>query len=486
MKPFLIISRAGCGRFRLKRVDYAGLIKQPFFLLSLQALLMLAVIYSFKRFHVETVPDSDSYLSYFKTLDGTNGFLNAIFIKYRTIGYPAFLWGIAKVSPSYSILPLAHCVVHVISVLFFFRALCSFGFSPWPAFVASSPLFYSDVVLRYISWVSSDSIAASMGIMCIAMLLFVISHPRKLWLWIGLSLFVFISYQMRPIYLFLMILIPCLGLLLSLLRCFINRRRIACFGIAKLASSLFLSLYIPLVVFCAIRWVTIGQLNLTLAGAVNGASVTMPLLTKDIIPKLPSELRALAAKIVDEREKRGIIIEPLSILNINSYLKNVHYAAYSHMLLTVPIVRTFPDGVIKDWLITSRCLASLSSRLILLRPQLYAQIVIMSIVLSHLVAVSMNLGIQISFLVLVFVIFTKWNNVRHISDGKDCFANIAFLEVIYVVLISILYFECTVVLLAFVSISISRYIHAASLFIPSAILLSAYAIWSHSKMSEGD
>ena len=111
-------------------------------------------------------------------------------------------------TPGLEALPLSFLAARLLAVFVFYAALRHLRFSGWLALAVSSTLLYTFSALQnHPEWgvgvPITDGLAESIGILAIAMLLFVIGSPNTAWTWAGLTLVVFVAYQIRPSYLYL-------------------------------------------------------------------------------------------------------------------------------------------------------------------------------------------------------------------------------------------------------------------------------------------
>ena len=181
--------------------------RQPAFWLAVQMILVVIVIHLRGWGVVHEVPDTKSYLHTGQAP------LAEMLVSIRTIGYPLFLRAVAVVSPGLDLVPQVHLLFHLVAVGLFYRALRRFGAAPWQALAASMGLLWTVIHDPAIQDVASDSLARSMAILTISCLLYVSASPQRILPWVGLTLSLAAAYQIRPALLFLVPLVPVLGLL---------------------------------------------------------------------------------------------------------------------------------------------------------------------------------------------------------------------------------------------------------------------------------
>lgn len=181
----------------------------------------------------------------------------------RTLGYPVFLKCVKVLSPSFELLPICHFVVYICTVFIFYMTLRRLGFLDWLAMAISSSLLYSDFFFREAQGVGPDILALSLAILAIAMLFLVVCNPRNLFAWLAMTFFLFFTYQCRPDYIFLIPLLPLLGLLTAWPIQLLTKSR---YQFKRVGLGLIMACVFPFFVFSAFRGVvlvTLGWCHLT-------------------------------------------------------------------------------------------------------------------------------------------------------------------------------------------------------------------------------
>ncbi|MBW3598922.1 MAG: hypothetical protein KY475_16820, partial [Planctomycetes bacterium] len=135
----------------------------------------------------------------------------------RTAGYPLILRAAETVSPSLRALPYLQFGLHAASVAAFFVGLRRYGFGPWSAFAAASTLLYSGFVFEYAPAALTDAPALSLAVFALGFLAAVVGRGGVV-AWTGVTLSTALAYHVRPAYLFLLPLIPALGLAIAWLQ----------------------------------------------------------------------------------------------------------------------------------------------------------------------------------------------------------------------------------------------------------------------------
>ena len=268
---------------------------KPAFWLALQMLAVIGGIHLCGWDVVHEVPDSESYLQ-------TGSMPPAqMLASIRTAGYPLFLRAVGSASPGLRILPQVHLAFHFFAVVLFYWALRYFGASPWQAFAAGTGVLWSVFHDPSIHDVASDSLAISMAIVTVSLLLFVSATPRRLGPWIGLTLCMALTYHIRPAYLFLVPLVPFLGLLFRAIHARWHR---APFLWRRYAATLLATAILPFLAFCTLRLAVVGHFGLVSFGGWNIAGIAVEMLDRPLIDAhVPEDLRATALDILQARDR---------------------------------------------------------------------------------------------------------------------------------------------------------------------------------------
>ena len=188
------------------------LLRRPRFWLVAQMLLFPSFGHVFGLLSLQEAADSESYLVAarmpFQDLLGYH----------RTAGYPLLMKAFAAVSPGFRIMPWVHLALLYLAVVVLDTALRRYGASPWQAFAVSSGFLFAAWQNQAVSYLLTDFAAMVMAVMTVGFLFWVTAAPRRPLPWIGLTTCLAFSYHIRPAYLFLVPLVPLLGILLIRIR----------------------------------------------------------------------------------------------------------------------------------------------------------------------------------------------------------------------------------------------------------------------------
>ena len=130
------------------------------------------------------------------------------------------------------------------------------------------------------------------------MLLRVTGNPKDVPGWAGLAAGIFVAYQMRPAYLFLIALVPLLGIALRYLSAirFGQSARLTQMTMGLVASSV-----LPFLAFCSLRWVLVGHWGLVSFGGTSLLGISGQFLTESMVSSLPEHLQPLATAAIRRR-----------------------------------------------------------------------------------------------------------------------------------------------------------------------------------------
>jgi hypothetical protein len=260
--------------------------------LLIQAVLMAGGLAAIGQLTAEVVPDTPTYVD-FPLSDPV-----AAAQHIRTYGYPLFL----QLDPTetHRLMPFFHLTVHVVAVLCLFFSLRNWGFAVVGATMVSSGILWSLTLMRYGKMLTPDCLAHSLGVMAVAALLWLLTCPNRRRCWFSAGLAVFSAYQCRPAYVFLVPLLPCLGILLRWWQT--DQMRPAWRDLIGFGGKLALWTLAPLLLFGSYRFLMVGHFGLVAFGGYNAAGIVCQFLEEDDIPKLPEDVQELATRSLERRE----------------------------------------------------------------------------------------------------------------------------------------------------------------------------------------
>ena len=287
--------------------------RQPWIRAGLCLMLAMAVnagaFYYSYRLDCQPTADTESYRIGHLPLDA------ALVCNNRTLGYPILLEGVKAICSSYddvlslpkylqvnpdSVMPFVHLGLYFLAVWGFYGGMRLLDFSRWLALAVCLGLLYSPLAYNWSRAIVPEVPAAAAAMFALGMLLCTCGNPRGIWSWFGLAFGVFVAYQMRPAYLFLVVLVPLLGYLLR--KQVANRRGHLARGVV-LTLGLVAATAVPYLGFCFFRLWRVGQFNLVSFGGASLIGVTGQFLTESMVPELPEHLQPLAQMVLQKRKR---------------------------------------------------------------------------------------------------------------------------------------------------------------------------------------
>jgi hypothetical protein len=218
----------------------------------------------------------------------------------RTIGYPLFLRFYKLFSPELLLIGHFQTLVFFGSVFFFYAALRVYGIEKWMAFASAFPMLFSALLHRVANSVMCDVVGAAAAIVTCGLVFMATGAPRiwPRWACVGASLFV--TYQIRPSYIYLAALIPLLVLFLAAHRANIRLQK-GC--VRKHVIVAAIMCIVPFLAFSTLRLVLTGNFGVVSFGGYMLAGVTSQFLDREVAQNLDEDLQPLAAAIMAERDR---------------------------------------------------------------------------------------------------------------------------------------------------------------------------------------
>ncbi|NUQ65730.1 MAG: hypothetical protein HUU20_24945, partial [Pirellulales bacterium] len=272
--------------------------RKPLAGLLLAAALVAAGLHWAGRMASEEVFDTASYLQ-FPLVP-----LEAGLVSIRTYGYPLFVQAVLNLTGSKSAVPWAQYAVHVLCVLCWYCGARPWFPRPRPAAIAAAGLLVTNTLLRNVFILSSDGLASSFAIAAMGMLMAVVARPRSTGRWAVLTILIFATYQIRPAYLFLVVLCPVLGIGLLVLREWLDADRDAPQqkpGRWRMGGYLAGIALAPLLAFCLFRWALVGDFGLVSFSGYNFCGVVGQFLDRSTVACLPAEIQPVAVESLRRR-----------------------------------------------------------------------------------------------------------------------------------------------------------------------------------------
>jgi hypothetical protein len=340
-----------------ERAAMARLTRSPRFWLAMLMLASLGCAWAGGLLIVAEANDSRVYL------EASRAPMREMLGKTCTVGYPLLLKAVGALPGGLVWVPWVHLAAHFLAVGFFYGALGRFGAPPWHALAASAGFLATMFGDRTLGLVLTDFLGRDMAVVTLGCLFWLAAAPRNLLAWCGLIVATACCYQLRPAYLFLVALAPCLGLVLLRIRTGRDRQpfRWKGFALASCCASL-----LPYVGFCFVRLGVVGHFGLVSFGGVNMVGITAEMLDARLTGSLPEALRPLAREILRERDARGMKSPLVAAgIDIEQWTKNYNENVWH---VAVPAAQRLYGN---DPVLVNRQLTALSQAVIRARKGVY-------------------------------------------------------------------------------------------------------------------
>ncbi len=268
--------------------------RHPVFWLIVQAVAVFWAMSLAGEMKPWEVHDTVSYVELAEPVD-----VSFVLSRGRTFAYPLFMRAVKLLGAGWEPLPEAQAIVYFAAVLLFWFGLNVYTGSRWLAMAAANPLLYAEV-LALNPRIQPDFLAVATTIATFAFVFLLAARPANRWYWAAVGAGVFLTYQIRPSYLFFLLFVPILAVVLRVCRDGRLPRR----WLAWTAGLLLLTV-VPFLAYCTVRWFAVGHFGLVSYGGFNLLGVTASFLDNKLVRELPKEHRKLARMILQERKNRN-------------------------------------------------------------------------------------------------------------------------------------------------------------------------------------
>lgn len=382
-----------------------------------------------------------------------------------TLGYPLLLKAVRLVSPDYALLPWVHLGMHFLACLLLDSGLRKFGASPWQSAAASAAFLATAVSHPSAEYLLTDFPTRAVAVWAIAFLLRIAAEPWRIADWVGLTVSVALCYHLRPAYLFMIPLTPLLGV--ALMRIRNGREGLPCRWKTNGAALAGVTV-LPFLAFCVLRLAVVGHFGLVSFGGLNIVGVAAEMLDEKLIEtRIPANLRPLAHEIVVRREERGMenafTSRGVDILRWDeNYNQSVWKIAYPAAV----------DRYGADHVTINRELTDLSRAVIRARPVHYLRFLAANYRegVGRLLSRGAVLQGCAALLLVLFLI-----RLGLVPAGAETDPSIGRRTARDALMLTAVAFALTKLLLvSLVEMTITRYVLAAGMLLPSAVALLAY------------
>ena len=423
------------------------------YLFLAQVVAIAAVLHWFGKFEPTDQIDTASYRDY------SIGNVEASLNDKRTFVYPLVLRGFESADGSERLVPWFQYLLAALSVGVFLAALLRSGWNPWMALAGASPILTSQIVVEYTGVLTPDLLAQSLAITSVAFWLLVVHVGNQRWALLGLSIFVFLTYQTKPSYLGLLAFVPVGG---WIARWWLHAHRNDAW---RIAFGLAVASVMPFLLWCSMRWFVVGHFGLVSFGGYNIIGIAGQVLEPDRSKELSAEVQPLANEIVKRREA------------LKGWQNNLDYdtveSQFNPMVWTiaVPAASELCESDSREM---NRIMASLSKQVLLGNPQSYAEWLIKAAKRSVRVIVELTLRNPISLLSIAIAIIAFGAGWQCDTSDSRRGGNMEFEREFQMLTWTAIGFAvCKLGLVILVEPPIERYCAPASVFLPSLVAMFA-------------
>ncbi|MCA9025466.1 MAG: hypothetical protein KDA86_09665 [Planctomycetaceae bacterium] len=383
----------------------------------------------------------------------------------RTPGYPAFL---AVVAPGKNLaaVPIAHYLVYCLSVILFWRGLMSLGVANWPRAWVASALLYANILHGYVNTIASDTLAAALAIASVGLLFRAITK-LTLGSLLMLATSVLATCLVRPAYLSLVVFVPILGVLLLICR---RDGRLTGKQLSRSGGMLVAATFAPLLTYCGLRAIVVGQFGLVAFGGVNLIGIAGQFLEPEMVPQLPADLQPLAVFALEhqppESKSDVDLMSDAPVLNYQRIENRYDWTIWDTFLPSAKATET--EGGAS----TNSRLRRLAQAIIFDRPGMYvvylakafrrAVYKIVGDTLLNPYCLALCLGITVQILLRIL----RWRMIP--SEPERDPSGYRLLDVM--TLTALLYAVCQMVVVILVCPPLGRMTDAMALFVPSLLM----------------
>lgn len=386
----------------------------------------------------------------------------------RTLGYPLYLRLTGWLDRAQRLAPAGHFLLQGLAVCVMWRALAAWGWSAWSGLIVASSLFYTNVFLRYVHTLAPDCLAASCAIAATGGLLLVVARPRRPRNWVLLTVMVLGTYQLRPAYLFVPLLMPALGGALHWLWADGPRRAVRS---AALAAALGVACGAPLLAFALLRFWIVGQFGPVAFGGISVAGVVSSFVTAADVDRMPAAVQPLAGAIARRRQWQAARTPGFPAQPTSSYMAMEGQFDASAWEVCVPAARAQCG---EDWPAINRGLLEYAAAVIRCRPGAYGNWLAKAFVrgwymiVSELIMNPLDLTAMLLLCALQAVLVVRLK--RSPAPVPRRLPDRSFWEFNTLALISLSFAFAKVVFVMLTTPPLGRFMDAAGMFLPLALM----------------
>ncbi len=377
----------------------------------------------------------------------------------RTFVYPSVLRFFQVTDGSERLIPWFQYAFSATSAACFMAALLRSQWNSWMALAATSPLLASDMVTSYCGTLTPDLLAQSLALLTVSFWISAVHRGWHAWSYAGLAASLFLTYQTKPSYLFLLAFVPVGG---WIARWWLtpNNRDAHWVALRLLAAS-----FVPFLAWCALRWFVVGHFGLVSFGGYNIIGIAGQLLDRETVSLLDNEVRPLAEKILQSREAEKSWPSQRDYDSMESHFNKTVWE------IAVPAASELYNA---DSRVMNLQMANLSSQIVLAHPRAYATWLVWAAKRAIRSSIEITLRNPVSMLampVMLVAFAVRWRrNVLALKLSEPPPDSAAFQLIVWTALG---YALCKIGLVILVEPPIDRYCAPATVFCPSLLAMVA-------------
>lgn len=407
----------------------------------------------------------------------------------RTLGYPAFHRLMTELGWGLELYPVVQMGLLVCCTAIFALGLRLYGLTGLTAVAAASPLLW----VVPVALVMPETPAKCFAIAATGFLLWAAGTRSRI-AFAGLAITLFLAYQMRPAFLFLLVFLPMAWLFLYIRRWgFLDPRK--CFRNAIYTAA---ACALPLLLFCLLRLAVVGHFGLVSFAGHNTIGITVEMLRPETVQRLPVSDQPLAMLMARARDGWPTDRFLTASHSDADWRANaIQYAANINRIGRATMAKFPPPGGAPDNVRQNETLSRMSRNTFLTHASHYVTWLKGATVESASLAVALVLGshagaafgLPPSYAIplaagMIALVLLSWPLARlAFGEGSRPFSGHA---VSVVALIAALFFLLKMLLVVLVEPPLPRYVQAALLFVPAAaavlcwerLVVLAAALWN--------
>lgn len=425
--------------------------------------LLSAFAFATGRLTVKSVPDSASYQEY--PFDSLEEALRST----RTFGYPALL-RVVEATVGLGLLPLVQILIHTAACAWFHRELGHWRVHETARWAATLAIAFGCTVLDNVATISTDCVAASLGVMTATSLLAWVRAWREvettraaMVIRSGLvALLATLAIAVRPAYLSLIIWLPIAGtLLLTMRRQDQNSER---WGKAILASSCVTSMVVlPIIAWVTFRGVTVGDYAVLPFGHQNLAGITIQLVSDEELSAIKGDSVKLADAIIQAKRDYWETVRKMSPSDDRSTMAmEARWDDYVWLVVVPAASGLYGDDTIAN----HNAIAQLNRNIIARYPMRYTRWLILAM-RRAIWGTMANIWMHPVFLP-IFMVVIAWEAIRmHLGLPSFVAAECEGTRALFLIAFTYFFIQTSFVILT--SPPLGRFADANAIFIPASI-----------------